>query len=374
MKFEEAKKKSCACVYKFTFPDGKCYVGKSKNLAKRINLYLMSLRDEQKSTKVVEALRIFGTEGVTVDILSEPKNVSEKDKDLVLSILEIKYIRENDSIYPKGYNVSIGGEVLGIPSEHISINLCQSYYGGGNKPVLVYDLDGNFVQEFDSIEQCAYHLGADSKAVSANLDKRREAFGGKYMLRQKRYGKIPEKILPFKREVIEKKIVNRVYEDRVIYRDRVVAKPYGKILKYNKDGDFCGEYETLTDAALSIGRNHVTKGVLTGGYIFFEHDGGEIKQNIGKIERKAKRLPKYSEALDCISDKSLNVQSGGWSKLINDFRVAQYDLSGNLVEIYDSIKHASYETGVPYSGIWACVFGRIKKSAGFIWRKYEEKV
>lgn len=372
MTFEEARKKSCACIYKFTFPDGKCYVGKSKNLAKRIRLYFMSLNDEQKCTKIIEALRQFGTDSVIVDILSEPKNISDKDKELVLSILEIKYIRENDCIYPNGYNVSIGGEILGIPSEYISTNLCQSYYGGGNKPVLVYDLDGNFVQEFDSIEKCAYHFGVENSVVSSNLDKRREVFAGKYMLRQKRYGNIPEKILPFKREVVERKIVNKIYEDKVIYRTKTVVLPSNTILKYNEDGEFCGEYETLTDAALSIGRSYVTKGVLTKGYIFFEHDGGEIKQNIGKIEKKSKRLPKYSEALVGLKNEDLNLNSTGWSKLINDFKVAQYSLSGELIAVYDNIKMASYETGVPYSCIWSCVFGKTKKSKGFIWKKYEE--
>ena len=38
MEFYEANKKNCACIYKFTFPDGKCYVGRTKNLAKRIEL------------------------------------------------------------------------------------------------------------------------------------------------------------------------------------------------------------------------------------------------------------------------------------------------------------------------------------------------
>lgn len=372
MEFYEANKKSCACIYRFTFPNGKCYVGRTKNLAKRIELYKRNLSEDVKSSKVIDALREFGVSKVNVEILSEPKNLSDEDKDLVLSILELKYIRLNNCIYPDGYNVSVGGELLGIPCDCISTESSVTPYSGGHKPVLVYDVDGNFIQEFDSIEKCAYNYGVDTQVVSSNLDKRRGLFCGKYMIRQKRYGKIPEKIAPFEREVVEKRIVNKIYEDKVIYREKVVSAPKNPILKYNEDGEFCGEYETMTDAAMSIGCSHVKKGVLTRGYIFFEHDGGEIKQNIGKIEKKKKRLPKYSEALDSISDESLNVQSRGWSNLINDFRVAQYDLSGNLIEIYESIKHASYETGLSYSGIWACVFGRTKKSGGFIWRKYDK--
>lgn len=372
MNLNEASKKNCACIYRFTFPDGKRYVGRTKNLSKRIELYKKNLNEGCKSSKVIDALREFGVSKVNVEILSEPKNLSEEDKDLVLSILELKYIRLNNCIYPNGYNVSVGGELLGIPCDCISTDLCVTPYSGGHKPVLVYDVDGNFIQEFDSIEKCAYNYGVDTQVVSSNLDKRRGLFCGKYMIRQKRYGKIPEKIAPFEREVVEKRIVNKIYEDKVVYRERVVSAPKNTILKYNEDGEFCGEYETTKDAAMSIGCNHVTKGVLTKGYIFFEHDGGEIKQNIGKFEKKSVRLPKYTEALEKLGNDDLNVERSGWSHLINDFQVAQYDLQGNLLNVYDSIKMASYETGLPYSGIWACVFGKIRKSAGFIWRKYDE--
>lgn len=372
MTFEEAKKKSCACIYKLNFPDGKCYVGMTKNLGNRMSLYLRNLDDDEKRTKVMDALRSFGLDAIDVEILSEPKNLSEDDKTLVLSILEIKYIRKNDCLYPKGYNVSIGGELLGIPVDCISTDNSVTHYNGGYKPVLVYDLDGNFIDEFESIEKCAYNFGVDSEVVSSNLNKYRSVFGGKYMLRLKKYGKVPQKIIPFKREVVQKKIVNKIYEDKIIYRKKVVSEPKNTILKYNADGEFCGEYDTISDAALSIGRNYVKKGVLTNGYIFFEHDGGDIKQNIGKIEKKSVRLPKYTEALEKLGDDDLNVKCSGWSHLINDFRVAQYDLQGNLLNVYDSIKMASYETGIPYSGIWSCVFGRTRKSRGFIWRKYDK--
>lgn len=39
MKFEEANKLKCACVYKLTYPDGKCYIGQTKCLGNRVRLY-----------------------------------------------------------------------------------------------------------------------------------------------------------------------------------------------------------------------------------------------------------------------------------------------------------------------------------------------
>lgn len=368
MTFEEAKKNHCACIYRLCFPDGKYYVGKTKDLGKRMSLYERCISDEGKNHRVILALRYFGLDSVVVDVLSEPKNLSKSDESVALAILEIKYIRENNCIYPNGYNVSIGGEILCIPADCISTDGSVTAYSGGFKPVLVYDLDGNFVKEFDSIEKCAYDFGVSSDLVSSCLDKSRSAFCGKYMLRQKRYGKIPDKIIPFKRDVVER----RIYKDRIVYRDRVMPKPKNTILKYNADGEFCGEYDTITDAALSIGRKSVPKGVLVKGYIFFENDGGEIRNNIGKVPKMSVRKPKYLEALDGMEDAPSSDKLRGWSQLINDFKVAQYDLDGNLVHVYDSIRDASYDTGVSYSCIWNCVYGRTRKSRGFIWRKYDK--
>lgn len=371
MTFEEAKKKSCACVYKLDFPNGKSYVGMTHDLGGRMGLYERTVL-MGKTGQVMDALREFGFDSVVVSILCEPKNLQKDDMQLSLSVLEIKYIREFNTLSPNGYNVSIGGEILNIPADCISTVHNNAPYAGGCKPILVYDLDGNFVREFDSIEQCAYHFGVDSDQVSRNVGNRRELFFNKYMLRQKRYGVVPQSILPFKREVIEKKVVNKVYEDKVIVREKVVSPRY-TVLKYDADGNFCGEYDTITDAAMSIGRSYVRKGVLTKGYVFIDYDGGEIKQNIGKISR-VRRLPKYSDALDSSNSEEVASVSTerSWGSLINDFKIDQFTLQGEIVATYDSINRASYETGIPYPAIWANVFGRTKSGKGFIWRKHKD--
>lgn len=38
----------------------------------------------------------------------------------------------------------------------------------------------------------------------------------------------------------------------------------------------------------------------------------------------------------------------------------------------DNLRDASKATGIPYSGIYACVNGRTRKSKGFVWRETEE--
>ena len=59
-------------------------------------------------------------------------------------------------------------------------------------------------------------------------------------------------------------------------------------------------------------------------------------------------------------------------KVFLDFPIAQMSLSGKLVAYFDSIRGASKITGFPYSGIYACVNGKTKKSKGFVWKKIEK--
>lgn len=366
MKIEEAKKRRCACIYKLTFPDGKGYVGQTRDLRSRIGLY--ERFGTEDGNKVSEAIREHGLGDVEVSVLAEVSGLSPEDLSLALAVLEIKYIRQEGTIWPDGYNVSIGGEILGIPAEVINTRWGLGF-GGPNRSVLVYDAEGKFVSEYDSIQKCAYSLGVDEDDIRGHLDKRNNLLKESYMLRSKKYGVIPESIIPYRPKKVEKV----VYETRVVTKERekVVVKRGRPVLKYDKEGHYCGMYETAVDAALSIGVQNIKKGILQHGYMFMDYDGGEIRQEIGPIGRGDVRLPRYSAVLEASENGMLAVErrSNGWGHLINDFRVGQYGRDGSRIDTFGSIKEASYMTGIPYSSIWACVFGRAKTARGYIWRK-----
>lgn len=55
-----------------------------------------------------------------------------------------------------------------------------------------------------------------------------------------------------------------------------------------------------------------------------------------------------------------------------DFPIAQMSLDGKVVAEYDNIRDAEKSTGIPYSGIYACVNGKTKKSKEFLWKKIEK--
>lgn len=165
MTFEEAKKKSVSCVYCMEFPNGKKYVGKTKNLGKRLSLY-ESFSDVGNGM-LSGAISEFGLGSIGVSVLSEVSCCGKVDLELCLSILEIKYIREfGTTDADKGYNVSFGGEVLGIPIEYLTTDEdAIKSYTAGCKPVLLYDENGDFVKEYPSIAMCAYDNGWDEDSV-----------------------------------------------------------------------------------------------------------------------------------------------------------------------------------------------------------------
>lgn len=54
-------------------------------------------------------------------------------------------------------------------------------------------------------------------------------------------------------------------------------------------------------------------------------------------------------------------------------RVNQYDLSGNFIKTWDSMREIERKTNIHNQQISLCCLGKRKKAGGFIWRYYEQK-
>ena len=119
MKIRDVKE-SVACIYKLTFPDGKIYIGQTKDLKKRMKLYLFC--NNIKVAGITHIIRSFGIDSVDVDVLCRITGMNEVDERLCLNILEIHYICELNSVAPNGYNTSLGGEIFGIPNEVLAMS------------------------------------------------------------------------------------------------------------------------------------------------------------------------------------------------------------------------------------------------------------
>lgn len=412
MTFEEAKKKSVSCIYCMEFPNGKKYVGKTKDLGDRIRLYE---RYGNGNKALSGAIDEFSVESTSISVLSEVKCANRIDLELCLSILEVKYIRElGTTDAEKGYNVSFGGEVLGIPIGYLTTDKdTVNAYNTGCKAVLLYDENGDFVKEYESIAKCSYDIGVDETIISGCLDTKK-FFIGKWYLRTKRYDYAPKHIeicapkskerVVYKDVIVEREKIQTVVVPKIVEKlveRKVVVKPH--ILKYNMDGEFCGEYDCFKDACMSFtnSASGITCGIYRKGYILFKKQGDDYPKQIEPYHVLNKKITgEYYRPAEELEDKSSSKKptdkkkvgrprkemtsdaktyynhvrvDGKNANINNNFAIGQYSLEGELLSTYDNVRDASHYTGIQYSNIMACVKGVTKKAHGFIWKRLDEQ-
>lgn len=137
-------------IYKITnLINNKIYIGQSVNIERRIGAhfnYAFSKGAKEYNTPIHNAIRLYGKENFKWEILKE---CTEEE----LDDLEIYYIDlYNSTDRNIGYNLTTGGS-------------------GGHKTncrhVLQYDLDGNFIKEWDSIWEAAKELGFSKYSIAA---------------------------------------------------------------------------------------------------------------------------------------------------------------------------------------------------------------
>lgn len=371
MKLSEVKDNS-ACIYKLTFPDGKSYVGQTKNLLNRVNLYIRNHGNGRQSG-VDGVISEFGLEAIEIEVLCRVVGMSEVEERLCLNILEIYYIKELNTLRPNGYNTSYGGEIFGIQPELFAYGseAVKNYYRGNSKAVLRYNLDGSFDKEYASIGEAAYDTGISEDKIRAAI-KKHQSLHGSFILCRKRGLEIPERLSVEQYNIVKKqKVVTEVVVKTKEYT-RYVISP---CLLYDADGNFIAEYKYKSDAlkAFNMGKN-VNYGIYRNGFIMYKKpNDGKYPLKIEPQEEACKKiLGDYYKPLSECDDVIVAKKVRKTSKLGLDFPIVQMSLSGKLVAYFDSIRDAAKITGFSYSGIYACVNGKTRKSKGYVWKKIEK--
>lgn len=191
-------------IYKITNPEGKVYIGKSKDIDVRFDRY-SKYKTLRNQPKLFSSFDKFGFENHTFEIIDTNPE------------LEISYIQEYDS-YKNGLNSNLGGggvikhnkdtrkliSVVGKKnkgkrvnshwkgkkrSEKMKLKLSQSKKGkplpSNNKPILQFDKNGNFIREHKSIKQAAIYIKGNPTAISNALRKGGGATSSSYIWKYK---------------------------------------------------------------------------------------------------------------------------------------------------------------------------------------------
>lgn len=173
-KLVEMKSNHFACVYRLWFPNGKVYVGKSKDIGKRVDIYERKTTgrwaDSSTGTALYGAIRLYGLESVECEVLFRINSASgidwEKDLDYALGIVEMRWIKNSRSSEPEyGYNGTEGGEMFGVKNmervkevERVVEKqrivwkdvVVERERQTNGVPVVGYDVNGNYIGEWPS--------------------------------------------------------------------------------------------------------------------------------------------------------------------------------------------------------------------------------
>lgn len=218
-------------IYKITNPKGEVYIGYSKDLDKRKNNY--KLFKVKSQPLILESLYTYGWVNHTFEILEYTINLREREK---------YWIKKFDS-FNKGLNNNRGGggpethteetrKLISekgkankgnrenshwkgkpkpeyviksnkankgkrinshwkgkIRSEESKLKMSQSKKGkpipGNNKPIFQFDRQGNFIQEYSSIEEAAKAVKGNPTAINNALRKGGGATSVSYIWRYK---------------------------------------------------------------------------------------------------------------------------------------------------------------------------------------------
>lgn len=191
-------------------------------------------------------------------------------------------------------------------------------------PVLQYDTDMNFIKEWPCVADAQETLNICH--INLVCKGKRKSAGGFFW-------KYKENDSSFCKKDIQQEVYKNAPDDVTV-------------LQYDIEGNFICEYATVEEASQATNTNKTSiilclqgKHTQANHYIW-KYKNGDIVQHID------------SPKIDTITRTP----------------VVMYDIKGNIVNEFPSIKEAASITGVSRSGINQCLRGSTKSAGGYIWK------
>lgn len=278
--------------------------------------------------------------------------------------LESKIVNESFLKRKDVYNSSLGGKGGDL--------------GFSSKKMYQYDLNGNFIKEFKSCYEASRELGIPAATLQSAKNNQWSTSGFLYT--------------NYKTEKLD-------------FNSYKISTQKRKVYQYNEDGTFEKEFESCSDAARSLGREStaISRAIKAGykigdKYFLYVHDGNysvsksnyvrdrEVHQYslngdyIKSFNNKAEAIKELNLKHDRIGN-SIKTQNAfanfQWSyekidrmpdKSNNNFsksrKVAQCDLSGEIIKIYDSVSECKKD----FSSCCHVLSGKRKKAKGYFFK------
>lgn len=162
-------------IYKYTSPDGGIYIGQTLDECHRRGMFFLD--EHYAGYKIDDARKKFGPENFEYERLVRKQYINAEIARKELDELEDYYIKKYDSI-KHGYNLRRGNHwrkklINGFnpDKDYVMYNYTVKKpkleaNSKGKKPVLQYDLYGNFIARYKSVGQAARITGIHPSSVS----------------------------------------------------------------------------------------------------------------------------------------------------------------------------------------------------------------
>ena len=230
-------------------------------------------------------------------------------------------------------------------------------------PIEQYLLNGNFVKEWDSIVEASESTGISSTCIASCCTGKRKVAGG-YQWKRKNDERIS---MPYKR----KKSSTSFKKGQPAYNKGVGRK----VLQYDRDGSFVKEWNCVADAqrelkVFNISKSCTVDNSLVGGYQWKYADGNKI---IKPYIKKKRIMSEESKKRLSIAKKGKPTGRKGMPgmKGVSNPRstpILQYDSNGEFIREWEYISLAAKHCGIAPSTITGALKGYQKTAGGYIWK------
>ena len=200
------------------------------------------------------------------------------------------------------------------------------------RKILQYDLDGNFIQEWDSLSLVKLTLKKISipHISSACKNKKKHQTGG-YMWRYKKSDDYPIKI------------------DPIPEKNHIITP----ILQYDLDGNFIREWKSITDAEKKLNANQISSAC------------SGIRKTANNFMWRYKKNDNYSIKIESLPN---NIKNKLLGKLFQKRSILQYAKDGKLIKRWNSISEANKKTNINIGKICMVCRNQRKTAGGYIWK------
>lgn len=324
-------------IYKYTSPSRKVYIGQTISEKTRRNTFL-NIKCLYAGGKIDKARQKYGPENFKYEILDTITDLDKKQLLKQLNKLETYYISKYDS-FRNGYNSTPGGQFIYVYTNGDKEKISKSK----SKPVIQYDLYGNYVKIWDSSMQASKELNINAQCIR-NCCNEIQAHANIYQWRWY----IED--FSLKIDSLPEDKIDSILKSKDSHNS-TNGRTFKKVIQYDLNGDFIRIFNSLTEAAKSVGISSTTC-------------ISQCCKNLGASYGYIWRF--YSNNFDKHIEPNLSQHSLIVANKKN-FKIYQYDLNNNLINTWNTYKEITDSLGICRTGIYQCCTGKLKTYKNYIW-------